>query len=293
MNFHFALYFVILSPLIFKPNPMKSRNYALLIGSVLICVACAVNPFSGKKTIALVPNSSLLPMSFQQYDQFLEENKGKIITGTAASKRVKQIGKRIAHAADLYLNANGYKDYLKNYRWEFNLVENKTANAWALPGGKVMVYTGILKIANTDAMLAAIMGHEIAHALANHGQQRMSNAQIQNQVGAALSTTSMAQQNQQVFALAYGVVSKFGFMLPFSRKHESEADKIGMTLMAIAGYKPEEAVRLWQRMQAKAGSTPPEFLSTHPSPSTRIQNLKRWIPQAKRTAKKFGVTTFK
>lgn len=270
---------------------MKFKKNLLFIGAVLLFVACAVNPFTGKKTLALVPNSQILPMAFQQYNQFLEENDEKIVNGTSEAQMVKSVGQDIARAAERYLNANGYENYLQNYRWEYNLIENEAANAWALPGGKVMVYTGILDIANTKAMLAAIMGHEVAHALANHGQQRMSAAQLQ-QLGAVAGSIAF-EENQQIFATAYGLGSQLGIMLPFSRSNETEADKIGLTLMAIAGYDPRAAVDLWYRMKAEGGAAPPEFLSTHPSYDTRINNLQSWVDDAKTTARKFGVTSFR
>lgn len=269
---------------------MKYNKFLVFFGISLFFVACAVNPFTGQKTLALVPNSEIIPMAFQQYNQFLKTNENKIVHESSQAQMIKSVGKDIARAADLYLNANGYEDYLKNYQWEFNLIQNETANAWALPGGKVMVYTGILDIATNDAMVAAIMGHEIAHALANHGQQRMSAAQLQ-QLG-AVAGSAVFDENQKIFATAYGLGTKFGVMLPFSRSHETQADKIGLTLMAIAGYDPQEAVHLWKRMKAQGGGAPPEFLSTHPSNQTRINNLQSWVDDAKATARKFGVTSF-
>lgn len=268
---------------------MKNKKSIVFMALTLLFVACAVNPFTGNKTLALVPNSQILPMAFQQYDEFLDTH--EVVTGTSDAQMVKNVGQKIARAAKLYLDANGYKDYLKNYRWEFNLIQNEAANAWALPGGKVVVFTGILPIANNESMVAAIMGHEIAHALANHGQQRMSAGQLQ-QLGAAAGSV-VFEENQQIFATAYGLGSQLGVMLPFSRSHETQADKIGLTLMAIAGYDPQAAVNLWQRMAAQGGGAPPEFLSTHPSNQTRINNLTKWADDAKAIAKKFGVTSFR
>lgn len=267
---------------------MRNKKSIVFMAMTFLFVACAVNPFTGNKTLALVPNSQILPMAFQQYDEFLDTH--NVVNGTSDAQMVKSVGQKIARAAKLYLDANGYKDYLKNYRWEFNLIQNDAANAWALPGGKVVVYTGILPIANNESMVAAIMGHEIAHALANHGQQRMSAGQLQ-QLGAAVGSVAF-EENQQIFATAYGLGSQLGVMLPFSRNHETQADKIGLTLMAIAGYDPQAAVNLWQRMAAQGGGAPPEFLSTHPSNQTRINNLNKWIDDAKATARKFGVTSF-
>lgn len=268
----------------------KNLIYLALLG---LLVACTTNPFTGQKTLALVPNSQIFPMSFQQYGQFLSEN--KVVTGTADAHRITQVGQKIAVAAERWLNANGYAGYLKDYQWEFKLVEDPTINAWCMPGGKIVFYTGILPVANTEARIAAIMGHEVAHALANHGQQRMSADQLQA-LGAVAGNIALANdpEYQNIFNTAYGVGTTVGVMLPFSRNHETEADRIGLTLMAIAGYDPLEAAELWKRMkQAGSGQEPPQFLSTHPSSDTRIKNITTWAEQAKIEARKFGVTSFK
>src|SRR5690606_5946279 len=192
-----------------------------------------------------------------------------------------------------WLNANGHSEYLEGYAWEYKLVDSKEVNAWCMPGGKIVFYTGILPICKDDAGIAAVMGHEVAHALANHGQQRMSAGLVQQlgAVGAQVAVGNKDPQTQALVMQAYGVGSQVGGMLPFSRSHESEADMIGLTLMAIAGYNPENAVALWQRMSAmSSGQAPPEILSTHPSNETRIQKLTELVPQAKAEAAKFGVT---
>ena len=271
---------------------MKIKKSLLVLVLGLMVVACNTNPFTGKQTLALVPNSQILPMAFQQYSQFLSEN--KVVKNTADANMVKNVGQKIASAAERYLTANGYAGYLSEYRWDYNLVQSPDANAWCMPGGKIVVYTGILPITKNEAGLAAVMGHEVAHALANHGQQRMSASQLQ-QLGAVAGNIALAgdAQNQEIFNVAYGLGSDLGVMLPFSRSHESEADHIGLILMAIAGYEPEAAADLWLRMQSQEKGAPPEFLSTHPSSETRIQNIRAWVPAAKAEAKKFGVTTFK
>lgn len=270
---------------------MKFKKSLLILLLGVMVVACSTNPFTGKQTLALVPNSQILPMAFQQYSQFLSEN--KVVKNTSQAQMVKNVGQNIAAAAERYLNANGYAGYLTDYRWEYNLVQSPDVNAWCMPGGKIVVYTGILPITKDEAGLAAVMGHEVAHALANHGQQRMSAGQLQ-QLGAVAGNIAFAgdAENQQLFNTAYGVGSNVGVMLPFSRSHESEADHIGLILMAIAGYEPEAAAELWQRMQAQEKGAPPEFLSTHPASATRIQNIRSWVPGAKAEARKFGVTTF-
>ena len=268
---------------------MKLKRNTVLFGITLCMVACAVNPFTGKKTLALVRNSEIFPMAFQQYEQVLNES--KVVSGTNEAQMVSSVGREIAHAAELYLNANGYQDYLKDYRWEYTLIQSDEVNAWCMPGGKIAVYTGILPIAKNKAGLAAILGHEVAHALANHGQQRMSVAEVQ-QLGAVAGSVAF-EENQQIFATAYGLGTQLGVMMPFSRSNETEADKIGLTLMAIAGYEPQEAVNLWNRMASNGGQQPPEFLSTHPAYNTRIKNLQSWVDDAKAEARKFGVTSFK
>ncbi|GGD08250.1 M48 family metallopeptidase [Hyunsoonleella pacifica] len=271
---------------------MKRNKVILGIGLTLLLVACATNPFTGKKTIALVPNSQLFPTAFAQYNQFLNEN--KVVTGTKDSEMIKRVGQRIAVAAERWLNANGHQGYLKDYKWEYNLVQDETVNAWCMPGGKIVFYTGILPIAKTEAGVAAIMGHEVAHALANHGQQRMS-AGIVQQLGAVAGNVAIKdEQTRAIFNQAYGIGSQVGVMLPFSRNHETQSDNYGLHLMAIAGYNPYEAAELWKRMKAKSGGqAPPEFMSTHPSNDTRIKNLTEWAPLAEKEARKFGVTSFK
>ncbi len=273
---------------------MKIKNHIVAWSFVALSLSCATNPFTGKKTLALVPNTQILPAAFAQYNQFLGEN--KVIRGTSDAEMIKRVGEKISKASERWLTANGYAGYLKDYKWEYNLVDDKTVNAWCMPGGKIVFYTGILPIADGERGIAAIMGHEVAHALANHGQQRMSAGQIQQVAGVAtaVAVSGKNQATQQIVGQAFGLGSQFGVMLPFSRSHETEADKIGLTLMAIAGYNPDEGSELWKRMKAKSGGqAPPEFMSTHPSNDTRIANLKAWAPGAKQEAQKYGITSFK
>ena len=266
------------------------KKIVAFIGLMLILFSCATNPFTGKKVLNFVPNSQLFPMAFQQYGTFLKEN--KVISGTSDAKTVENVGVKIKKAAERWLNAHGQGEYLNGYQWEYKLVESKDVNAWCMPGGKIVVYSGILPITKDEAGLATVMGHEVSHALANHGAQRMSAAQLQQlgAVGVAVATSGKTEETQGIFKQAYGLGSQVGVMLPFSRSHESEADKIGLILMALAGYNPEQAVFFWERMSAKAGGqAPPEFLSTHPSDATRIANIRSLIPEAKAEAAKFGV----
>lgn len=271
---------------------MKLRNIFVTIFAVTLFLACTTNPFTGKQTMALVPNSQLFPTAFAQYDQFLGEN--KVVKGTTESDMITRVGQRIAVAAERWLNANNHQGYLKDYKWEYNLVDDETVNAWCMPGGKIVFYTGILPVAENETAIAAIMGHEVAHALANHGQQRMSAGMLQ-QLGAVAGNIAIKnEKDRAMFNQYYGVGTTVGAMLPFSRSHETESDKIGIVLMAMAGYNPDEAAELWKRMAAKSGGqAPPEFLSTHPSNQTRIANLQALAPFAKEEAKKFGVTSFR
>ncbi|NVN19925.1 M48 family metalloprotease [Muricauda sp. HICW] len=264
----------------------------ILTGLVLLAVtACKTNPFTGKSTLNFYPNSQVFPTAFAQYDQFLESN--KVVKGTSDAQMITKVGQRIASAAERWLNANGYPGYLKDYKWEYNLVQDETVNAWCMPGGKIVFYTGILPITQDETGVAVVMGHEVAHALADHGAQRMSASTLQ-QLGAVAGNVAIQDEKTLgLFNQAYGVGSQIGVMLPFSRGHETEADRIGLQIMAIAGYDPSEAAELWKRMKANSGGqAPPEFLSTHPSNDTRINNLTAWAPAAKQEARKFGVTSF-
>jgi len=260
--------------------------------TITLIFSCASNPFTGKKTLALVPNSQLFPTAFSQYSQFLTEN--KVVTGTSDANMITRVGQKIATAAERYLNAKGEHTYLKDYKWEYNLVDDPTVNAWCMPGGKIVFYTGILPIANGETGVAAIMGHEVAHALANHGQQRMSAAYVQQGLAVAGNIAIQDEKSKNAFNQYYGVGSQVGVMLPFSRSHETQADEIGVYLMAIAGYNPAEAAELWKRMKANSGSSStPQILSTHPSNDSRIANLTALAPKAVVEARKFGVTSFR
>jgi predicted Zn-dependent protease len=277
--------------LIIKFIIMKKHLVLLGICTLGLLSSCATNPITGKKTLNFVSNSELFPSSFQQYGTFLNEN--KVISGTADADKVEKVGEKIKVAAEKYLASLGQTKYLKDYRWEYKLIESKDVNAWCMPGGKIVVYSGILPITKDEAGLATVIGHEVSHALANHGAQRMSAAQVQSigAVGVSIATGGKSEEKQQMWQQYYGLGSQLGVMLPFSRSHESEADKIGLTLMAIAGYNPEQAIDFWIRMAANAdGQGQPEFLSTHPSDATRIADLKAMVPEAKATAAKFGIT---
>ncbi|NJB83840.1 M48 family metallopeptidase [Wenyingzhuangia aestuarii] len=260
-----------------------------IISSILIAsflTACSTVPITGRKRLNFVSDATVLPTSFSQYDTFLKEN--KLSTNTSKTQEIKQIGARISTAVDKFMRKNGMSAEADSYRWEFNLVEDDQLNAWCMPGGKVVFYTGILPVAKNADGIAAIMGHEVAHAFAKHGQERMSSSQIQEYAGAAVAigTSTQDEKTQQMWNMAYGLGSQLG-MLKYSRTHETEADKLGLVFMIMAGYNGEEAVAVWERMKALGGSSQPEFLSTHPSNDSRISTLQSFLPEAKQLAAKY------
>jgi predicted Zn-dependent protease len=252
-----------------------------------LLAACATVPLTERKSLRLIPSSELLSLSDQQYAKVLSES--KLSTDRQKIQMVTRVGKRIAGAAEEFLKESQAEDKIKNYQWEFNVIEDdKTANAWCMPGGKVAVYTGILPFTRNEAGLAVVLGHEVAHAIAEHGNERMSEALLAQLGGVALAVAleEEPEETQQLFMLAYGVTANLAALLPYSRLHENEADRIGLTLMAMAGYDPHEAVRFWQTMSEQGGSRPPTFLSTHPAPESRIDKIKSYIPEAMRHYKK-------
>ncbi len=268
-----------------------TKHWRALVSLVIIAsvlAGCATVPITGRKQLNLVSGSEIMAMSFSQYDQFLKEN--KLSTNKEQTEMVKRCGKRIAVAVEKYMNDNGYADHIKGFEWEFNLVDDQTPNAWCMPGGKVVFYTGILPFTQTEEGLAVVMGHEIAHAVAKHGNERMSH-QMGVQIGTTALSVALAEKPEETKAMymaAFGVGSQVGFMLPYSRTHEIEADEMGLIFMAMAGYNPEAAVPFWERMAggASGGQKPPEFLSTHPAEATRISNLKAYMPEALKYYKK-------
>jgi predicted Zn-dependent protease len=263
---------------------MKKSITLLFVAFLLI--ECSTVPITGRKRLNFVNDADVLPTSFAQYKGFLEKNKKS--TDKTATAKVRNIGKNISAAVDRFMRANQMKSEADAYRWEFNLIEDKTVNAWCMPGGKVVFYTGIMPICKNDDGIAAVMGHEVAHAFAKHGQERMSTAKIQAGAGALLAYGTKDGKNSKYFNLAYGVGSQVG-MLAFSRQHEAEADKLGLVFMIMAGYNGVEAAEVWVRMSKRAGkSKQPGFLSTHPSNESRIQELRAYLPEARLLAKKFN-----
>lgn len=242
--------------------------------------SCSKVPITNRKQLNLLPESQVMAMSLTAYNDFLTENKP--VSNNSDAQTVRRVGQNIADAATAYLRKNKQLKRVKDFNWEFNLIEDDLVNAWAMPGGKVVFYTGILPITQSDNGMAVVMGHEVAHAIARHGNERMSQglaAQLGG-LGLQVALSQKPQQTQQIFNQAYGIGSQVG-MLSFSRKHESEADKMGLVFMAMAGYDPKEAVPFWGRMAAASdGAAPPEFLSTHPNHDRRIEDLNEFMPIA-------------
>jgi len=255
----------------------------------LFIVSCSTVPITGRKRVNIMKDADILPASFAQYEGFLKEN--KLSTNAKMTNEVQKVGLNISKAVDKFMRANGMVAEANAYRWEFNLIEDKTVNAWCMPGGKVVFYTGILPICDNTDGIAAVMGHEVAHAFAKHGQERMTSAYGQQLggVAVALGTNNKDPKAKQLWNTIYGIGSQVG-MLAYSRTHETEADKLGMVFMIMAGYQPQEAINVWIRMsqRANSGSAPPEFLSTHPSNETRIKNLKAYLPTAIELANKYN-----
>ena len=262
-------------------NRQKCLLLFVLMLSVLTLPSCSQVDITGRTQINFVPDSYMHSMSFSEYTKFVEAS--TLSTDAEKTAMVKRVGQRIADAVTRYCDDRGIPEQLEGYEWEFNLVEDPNINAWCMPGGKVVVYTGLLPVAQDENGLAVVMGHEIAHAFAEHGAERMS-LQLLAAGGSFVlneATKEQSEANRAVFLMAYGVGSQLG-ILKYSRDHESEADHLGLAFMAMAGYDPEAAVPFWQRMSAgKEGKAPPEFLSTHPSDETRIANIQALLPEIK------------
>jgi len=252
----------------------------VLLGS-LIWGGCETNPYTGRSQLLMVSADEMNQMGATQYNQMLSDPKVVLSKDAREIAPVKRVAARIIEAA----KRSKYSQAAKSFDWEVTVIkDDNTQNAWALPGGKIAVYTGIFPMAKDEAGLAAIIGHEVIHALAQHGGERMSQNVIA-QAGLTVSNIGLAILGvdptlNQAAMQVMGAGVQTGILLPFSRKHESEADYVGILLAADAGYDPREAVHIWERMAAASGGAPPEFLSTHPAHSTRIADLKRWMPEA-------------
>jgi predicted Zn-dependent protease len=259
----------------------RSRCWRILLsGFILLAGACTTVPITQRQQLTLVSEGTLTAASQQQYEEFL--NTHKVIRNTAESAMVQRVGERIRSAVEQFLASRNQSDQLAGYQWEFNLVDSAEVNAWAMPGGKVTVYSGILPITRDEAGLAAVMAHEVAHVIARHGNERMSQQLVTQMGGQALSAVlaSQPEASQALWMKVFGVGTTIGVMLPYSRLQETEADHLGLIFMAMAGYDPHAAVEVWQRMAQQGGAGVPEFLSTHPADQSRIRELSEKLPEA-------------
>lgn len=259
----------------------------LLLASILLLHSCATVPVTGRRQMSLVSSAEINQMAADQYQQVLRES--KLSSNQEQVAMVKRVGNNIKTAVEQYMASKGASEELVGFNWEFNLIQDdETVNAWCMPGGKVAFYTAIMPICQDELGVAVVMGHEVAHAIANHGRERMSQGLIA-QFGLGTLSAAMGQNptaTENIFLQAVGVGTNVG-MLKFSRSHESEADHIGLIFMAMAGYDPSAAPKFWERMSSlSGGQAPPEFLSTHPSHETRIHDLESWIPEAMQYYKK-------
>lgn len=257
---------------------MKNVNKLLGIGALsLTMLACTTNPITGRRSLQLANDQEIAAVALQQYRQTLAQS--KVVTGTTSANSVKNVGARIRNAANNYYRNIGRSEDLANFQWEFNLIDDKQINAWCMPGGKVAVYTGILPVTKNDTGLAVVMGHEVSHALAGHGNERISQAMVAQYGGAVLGSTTSGQM-ATIFQQVYPIGAQVA-LLKYGRGQELEADEMGLYLMAMAGYDPRQAQPFWERMEASSsGNRPPEFLSTHPSPESRRADLQKHLPKA-------------
>ncbi len=262
---------------------MKRLRVLSAVALSAVLLSCAQVPITGRSQLSLVDDSALQQEAAQAYRQFLSDPSTRVITNSTDAQRVKNVGNRLATAINRYMRANGYGDRY-NYNYEFNLVQSNEINAWCMPGGKVAIYSGILPVTRDDAGLATVMGHEIAHAIAQHASERYSQTALAQAGGGLLGAAvgGRSEATQQVIGQLYGIGGQLA-LLKYSRNQESEADRLGLIFMAMAGYNPDNAVAFWQRMAAaKQGSgAPPEFLSSHPSDETRIQAIQNLLPEAR------------
>ena len=258
------------------------KKILFLFLAVTFIAGCSKNAVTGRRQLSLLPESQLQTMALQEYKQFLSQNKVVSNTVNKDAEMVRRVGTRISSAITEYYTKQGKGDVLSGYQWEFNLVDSKEVNAWCMPGGKVVVYTGLLPVAQNEAALAIVLGHEITHAVAKHGNERMSQTMLAQGLGVAGDVlTSRNSQVNGIFNNTFGVGAQVGVLLPNSRKQEYEADHFGLLFAAMAGYNPREAIPFWQRMSQAGGSNkPPEFLATHPADENRIAKLQGYMNEA-------------
>ena len=258
------------------------KLFPFLLFLMLCYCSCTTNAVTGRRQLSILPESQLQLMAITEYKSFLSQSKVVVSARSQDAEMVRRVGNRIENAITQYYSSKGKAKILEGYKWEFNLVENKEVNAWCMPGGKVVVYTGLLAVTQNEAALAIVLGHEIAHAVASHGNERMSQALITQGVGIAgdVLTTNNRKVNS-IFNGIFGPGSQIGFTLPNSRKQEYEADHFGLIFAAMAGYDPKEAIPFWQRMSQAAGNQhTPEFLATHPADENRISRLQGYMNEA-------------
>lgn len=260
----------------------RIRTLLLILMASVTLATCSKNSITGRNQLALLPESELRAMAATEYQQFLSQNKVISASANKDAEMVRRVGQRLVNAITQYYASKGLADELKGFEWEYNLVDAPEVNAWAMPGGKIVVYTGLLPVTQNEAALAVVLGHEITHALARHGNERMSQALLAQGIGVVGGVlTSGNSQVSQIFNNIYGPAAQVGVLLPNSRKQELESDRYGLIFTAMAGYNPQEAIPLWERMKAMSeGNRPPEFLSTHPAEDTRIEKLKQLMPEA-------------
>jgi predicted Zn-dependent protease len=262
----------------------KMKLSGLALAVLLFANACSTVPLTGRNRLSFVSETEMQSAAAQSYNSLLKDPKTTVLNNADAT-RVKRIGQQIASAVTKYMNANGYAEQIKGFNWEFNLIKSDEVNAWCMPGGKVAVYTGILPVTKDDAGLATVMGHEIAHAIAQHSSERASKAAVAEGVGSLIGAAAGNQSaaTQTVINQVYGIGAQAGVLLPNSRKQELEADHLGLIFMSMAGYDPSTAVSFWQRMaSASNGSKPPEWMSTHPADNTRIAQIQKDLPEAQK-----------
>ncbi len=258
-------------------------RFVVFVGLIgLLAWSCSSVPITGRRQLSLVPEDQIIAMAASQYDTVLMTH--KLSTNKEQTAMIKRCGARIQKAVESYFQSKNQTAQLAGYEWEFNLIESDEVNAWCMPGGKVAFYTGILPVCKDETGVAVVMGHEIAHAVARHGNERMSQAMLAQYGSVALDValSKNSTQTKQMAATAFGIGATYGALMPFGRKQESEADHLGLIFMAMAGYDPHAAVPFWERMAAGGGGKPPEILSTHPSDETRIKNLKELMPEAEK-----------
>ena len=257
------------------------KTFTSVLMSLLLLAGCSSVPLTGRKQVLLVSDQEVLASSLTQYNDYIKTATKS--TDKAKSAMVMRVGQRIAAATEQYLRENGMADEVKNFSWEFNLVKDPQVNAFCMPGGKIVVYEGLLPLVASEDELAVVVGHEVAHAVAKHSNERMSQ-QLMAQYGAALLGVAVSDKSaavQKAASAVYGIGAQYGVMLPFSRKHESEADYMGLVFMTMAGYNPDVAVNFWKKMSAGSGGSTPEFMSTHPSDATRIADIQKALPAIK------------